>query len=45
MIAVDRNKCPHDHRCPLMDICPEGAISQGADGHLFMQIPHSMHKL
>jgi ferredoxin len=33
MIVVDRNKCPHDHRCPLMDICPEEAISQGDDGY------------
>ena len=33
MITVDRNKCPHDHICPLINICPEGAITQGVDGY------------
>ena len=33
MIVVDRNLCPHDHVCPLIKVCPVGAISQGADGY------------
>lgn len=33
MIGVDKGICPHDHRCPLIAICPVGAISQGADGY------------
>lgn len=28
MITVDKNKCPQDHRCPAMAVCPVGAISQ-----------------
>lgn len=33
MIKLDRNICPHDHLCPLIKICPVGAISQDADGY------------
>ncbi len=33
MLAVDRKKCPHDRPCPLVSVCPEGAISQGIDGY------------
>lgn len=33
MIQLDRNICPHDHLCPLIKICPVGAISQDADGY------------
>ncbi len=32
-IVVDRELCPHDHSCPLIDLCPVEAISQGADGY------------
>ena len=28
MIQLDRNICPHDHLCPLIKICPVGAISR-----------------
>lgn len=28
MIIVDKNKCPQDHRCPSILICPTSAISQ-----------------
>jgi Fe-S-cluster-containing hydrogenase component 2 len=27
-VKVDSNKCPQDHPCPLIQICPVGAISQ-----------------
>ncbi|MCL1830936.1 MAG: 4Fe-4S binding protein [Oscillospiraceae bacterium] len=27
-ITVDMQKCPQNHRCPAMDVCPTGAISQ-----------------
>ena len=33
MIEVDRKLCPHDHVCPLIRICPVGAITQGDDGY------------
>lgn len=32
MIQVDKNTCPHNHVCPLVKACPEGAISQNAEG-------------
>ena len=28
MITIDKNKCPQNHRCPSMSVCPVGAISQ-----------------
>ena len=28
MITIDKNKCPQNHRCPSIDVCPVGAISQ-----------------
>ncbi len=33
MIQVDKNLCPHNHVCPLIRICPVGAISQDAEGY------------
>jgi Fe-S-cluster-containing hydrogenase component 2 len=27
-ITADPNRCPQNHRCPAMRICPVGAISQ-----------------
>jgi Fe-S-cluster-containing hydrogenase component 2 len=27
-IVVHKNKCPQDHPCPLVNVCPAGAISQ-----------------
>ncbi|EKD46700.1 MAG: hypothetical protein ACD_67C00108G0001 [uncultured bacterium] len=27
-IIVDSSKCPQDHQCPLVSICPVGAITQ-----------------
>ena len=31
-LVVDKNKCPQNHRCPLLNICPVGAISQEGFG-------------
>lgn len=28
MITVDKNKCPQDHRCPAIRVCPVLAITQ-----------------
>lgn len=28
MITIDKTKCPQNHRCPSIMICPVGAISQ-----------------
>jgi ferredoxin len=28
MIKVDKNKCPKDHACPMVKLCPKKAISQ-----------------
>lgn len=28
VIFVDPQKCPQDHRCPAIAVCPMGAISQ-----------------
>lgn len=33
MIQVDKAICPHDHICPLIKLCPVGAISQDEDGY------------
>lgn len=33
MIKVDKNLCPHNHVCPLMRLCPVGAITQDAEGY------------
>lgn len=31
-VVVDRNICPHNHKCPLVNLCPVEAISQnGSD--------------
>ena len=33
MIQVDKSICPHDHICPLVQLCPEKAITQDKDGY------------
>ena len=33
MIVLNKNLCPHDHVCPLIKLCPVGAIAQGRDGY------------
>lgn len=30
-IYADPKKCPQDHRCPAIAVCPGGAISQQSD--------------
>jgi len=30
-LSIDKNRCPQNHQCPLLRVCPVGAISQ--DGH------------
>ena len=27
-ITVNKQKCPQNHQCPSMTVCPKGAISQ-----------------
>ncbi len=27
-LVIDKNRCPQNHSCPLVKICPVGAISQ-----------------
>lgn len=34
MIQIDKTVCPHDHVCPLIVMCPVGAISQDAEGYV-----------
>ena len=28
MIKIDKKKCPQNHQCPSIRVCPVGAISQ-----------------
>lgn len=28
MITVNKEKCPQNHKCPAIVVCPKGAISQ-----------------
>ncbi|MBE5032857.1 4Fe-4S binding protein [Gallalistipes aquisgranensis] len=35
-VSVDPGKCPQNHRCPLIDACPAGAISQEGNGLPFV---------
>jgi ferredoxin len=32
MISINPDTCPQNHRCPLLRICPVGAISQDGYG-------------
>jgi ferredoxin len=27
-MQIDKNRCPQNHRCPSIKVCPVGAISQ-----------------
>ena len=31
-ISINAQKCPQNHRCPLLNICPAGAITQQGIG-------------
>lgn len=33
MVNVDKNICPHNHVCPLVGLCPVGAIIQDEAGY------------
>lgn len=28
MITIEKSRCPQNHRCPAISVCPVGAISQ-----------------
>ena len=28
MITIDKNRCPQNHKCPAIKVCPVNAISQ-----------------
>lgn len=28
MIVIDKNKCPQNHKCPAIKVCPVDAIAQ-----------------
>lgn len=31
-IIVDKNRCPQNHKCPAVRVCPVGAITQNGFG-------------
>ena len=31
-LTVDNLRCPQNHRCPLLTVCPVGAITQSGFG-------------
>ena len=31
-LVIDKNRCPQNHRCPLVDLCPKQAIAQEGFG-------------
>lgn len=31
-LKVNPNACPQNHRCPLLNVCPAGAITQNGYG-------------
>lgn len=31
-LSIDKNRCPQNHRCPILTICPKGAITQDGYG-------------
>lgn len=32
-IEVNKSRCPHNHYCPLIRVCPVDAISQNKEGY------------
>jgi ferredoxin len=32
MMVIDKNRCPQNHACPLLRVCPVQAISQKGYG-------------
>ncbi|OHD12037.1 MAG: 4Fe-4S ferredoxin [Spirochaetes bacterium GWC1_27_15] len=39
-MKIDEKKCPQNHRCPSISVCPVGAITQ--KGHGLPQIDESL---
>jgi len=37
ILTVNKDKCPQDHKCPSIPVCPKGAISQ-KDNHSLPEI-------
>lgn len=35
-IVVNKQKCPQNHRCPSIAVCPKGAITQ--DNHFSLPV-------
>ncbi len=35
-LVINKNRCPQNHSCPLLNICPEGAISK--EGYILYRI-------
>lgn len=31
-LMIDSNRCPQNHRCPMLTVCPIGAITQEGFG-------------
>lgn len=31
-LTVNKNRCPQNHRCPIINVCPFGAITQNGYG-------------
>ncbi len=31
-LKVNKNACPQNHRCPIIMVCPLGAITQNGNG-------------
>lgn len=27
-LSINKNKCPQNHRCPAIAVCPRGAVTQ-----------------
>jgi ferredoxin len=40
MIEIDPDKCPQDHPCPIIRLCPKKAVSQTGNG--LPRIDHSV---
>lgn len=32
MYTIDKTRCPQNHKCPMINICPVGAITQEGFG-------------
>lgn len=31
-LTIDKSRCPQNHRCPMIKVCPVGAITQDGFG-------------